>query len=135
MKFSELEVGMTATRSKTITEADVAMFCAVSTDCNPVHIDEEYAKTTPFGRRIAHGILVSGLISAALAGELPGPGCIYLGQELKFTAPVYIGDTITAEVRITELRADKKIVKLDTVCRKADGTSVIEGSAVMKHDV
>ena len=94
-----------------------------------------FAKTTVFGSRIAHGILVSGLISATLANKLPGPGCIYLGQDLKFTAPVRINDTVTARVEITELREDKKIVTLSTICTNQRGEVVIKGSAVLKHNV
>lgn len=135
MKFCELKVGMKAEVSKTITEADVILFSGISTDTNPVHINDEYAKKTVFGRRIAHGILVSGLISSCLANKLPGPGCIYLGQELKFTAPVYIGDTVTAEVEISEIRDDKKIIKLITKCFNSEGKMVIDGNAVVKHDV
>lgn len=135
MKYEELKVGQWAEVSKTITEADIVMFAGITTDCNPIHLDEEYAKKTVFKRRIAHGILVSGLISSVLAGKLPGPGCIYMGQDLKFTAPVFIGDTITARVEITELRDDKKIVKLSTICTNQEGKEVIVGSAVVKHPV
>lgn len=135
MKFAELKIGMSAEVSKTITDEDVRLFSEISTDKNPVHLDDEYAQTTIFKKRIAHGILVSGLISAALAGKLPGAGCIYLGQELKFSAPVYIGDTVTARVEITELREDKFIVKLSTVCTNQSGVEVISGNAVLKHKV
>ena len=135
MKFDELKIGMTAETTKTITETDVVLFAGLSTDINPLHINEEYAKTTVFGGRIAHGILVSGLISATLANKRPGPGCIYLGQDLKFTAPVRINDTITAKVEITSLREDKKIVTLSTTCTNQNGQVVIMGSAVLKHNV
>lgn len=135
MKFDELKIGMSAETTKTITETDVVLFAGLSTDINPLHINEEYAKTTVFGSRIAHGILVSGLISATLANKLPGPGCIYLGQDLKFTAPVRINDTVTARVEITELREDKKIVTLSTICTNQRGEVVIKGSAVLKHNV
>ena len=135
MKFDELKIGMSAETTKTITETDVVLFAGLSTDINPLHINEEYAKTTVFGSRIAHGILVSGLISATLANKLPGPGCIYLGQDLKFTAPVRINDTVTARVEITELREDKKIVTLSTTCTNQRGEVVIKGSAVLKHNI
>ena len=135
MKFDELKIGMTAETTKTITETDVVLFAGLSTDINPLHINEEFAKTTVFGGRIAHGILVSGLISATLANKLPGPGCIYLGQDLKFTAPVRINDTVTAKVEITSLREDKKIVTLSTTCTNQNGQVVITGSAVLKHNV
>lgn len=135
MKFSELQIGMSAQTTKTITETDVVLFAGLSTDINPIHINDEYAKSTVFGGRIAHGILVSGLISATLANKLPGPGCIYLGQDLKFTAPVRIGDTVTATVEVSALREDKKIVTLSTTCTNQRGEVVITGSAVLKHNV
>ena len=135
MKYEELKIGMKASVAKTITETDVVLFAGISTDINPLHINDEYAKTTQFDGRIAHGILVSGLISSALANKLPGPGCIYMGQELKFTAPVHIGDTVTATVEITELRDDKKIVKLSTNCTNQEGKTVITGVATLMHRV
>lgn len=135
MTFSELKVGQKASLQKTYTAADVTAFAGISLDVNPIHMSDGYAKNTMFGQRIVHGILTSGLISAVLANKLPGPGTIYLGQELRFTAPVFLGDDITAEVEIIELREDKKIVKLSTTCYKQDGTKVITGVATLKHDV
>ncbi len=132
MLFSELYVGQKDSLQKTFTDADVRKFAEITTDVNPIHLDEEYAKTSIFGRRIAHGILVSGLISAVIANVLPGPGSIYMGQELRFTAPVFLGDTITAEVEVAELREDKRIAKLITTCTKQDGTTVITGNATVK---
>lgn len=132
MLFSELYVGQKDSLQKTFTDEDVRKFAEITTDVNPIHLDEEYAKTSIFGRRIAHGILVSGLISAVIANVLPGPGSIYLGQELRFSAPVFLGDTITAEVEVAELRQDKKIAKLLTTCKKQDGTTVITGQATVK---
>ena len=132
MTFSELKVGQRASIQKTFTSSDVEAFAQVSMDTNPIHLDEEYAKTTVFGRRIVHGILTSGLISAVLANKLPGPGTIYLGQELRFTSPVFLGDTITAEVEIAEIREDKKIIKLNTTCTNQDGKAVITGLATVK---
>ena len=132
MTFSELQVGQKASIQKTFTSSDVEAFAQVSLDTNPIHLDDEYAKTTVFGRRIVHGILTSGLISAVLANKLPGPGTIYLGQELRFTAPVFLGDTITAEVEIAEIREDKKIIKLNTTCTNQDGKTVITGVATVK---
>ena len=134
MTFSELYVGQKASVQKTFTDADLRAFAEVSLDTNPIHLDEEYAKTTIFGRRIVHGILTSGLISAVLANKLPGPGTIYLGQELKFTAPVFLGDTITAECEIAEIREDKHIVKLNTTCYNQDGKVVISGMATVKFN-
>jgi len=101
---------------------------------NPIHMSDKYAEDTIFGKRIVHGILTSGLISAVLANKLPGPGAIYMGQELRFTSPVYLGDDITAEVEVVELREDKKIVKLSTTCVNQDGKTVISGVATVKFD-
>ena len=133
MGFERFEVGMKGQTSKTITETDVILFSGISTDINPVHINEEAAKQGMFGRRIAHGILVSGLISAVLANKVPGPGTIYMGQDLKFLAPVYIGDTITAECEIIELIPEKKRIRLKTTCVNQDGKVVIDGSALVMN--
>ena len=133
MGFERFEVGMKASTSKTITETDVILFAGVSTDINPVHLDEEAAKKGIFGKRVAHGILVSGLISAVLGNKLPGPGSIYMGQELKFLAPVFIGDTVTAEVEIIELIPEKKRIKLNTTCVNQDGKVVIAGTALIMN--
>ncbi|MBV8702116.1 MAG: MaoC family dehydratase [Acetobacteraceae bacterium] len=128
MTFDDLSVGQTASLGKTITEADILMFAAVSTDTNPVHIDAEAAKASMFKERIAHGMLSAGLISAVLGTRLPGPGTIYLGQTLRFRAPVRIGDTVTATVEITALDRDKQRATLKTTCSVA-GKPVIEGEA------
>ena len=133
MGFERFEVGMKASTSKTITETDVILFAGVSTDINPVHLDEEAAKKGIFGKRVAHGILVSGLISAVLGNKLPGPGSIYMGQELKFLAPVFIGDTVTATVEIVELIPEKSRIKLNTVCTNQDGKVVISGTALIMN--
>ena len=133
MAFEDFKIGMKAHTSKTITETDVILFAGVSTDINPVHLDEEAAKKGIFGKRVAHGILVSGLISAVLGNKLPGPGSIYMGQELKFLAPVYIGDTITAEVEIIDLVPEKCRIKLNTVCTNQDGKVVISGTALIMN--
>ena len=134
MTFSELKLGQKASVQKTFAAADVTAFAGISLDVNPIHMSDGYAKNTIFGKRIVHGILTSGLISAVLANKLPGPGTIYLGQELKFTAPVYLGDDITATVEIVEIREDKKIIKLDTTCVNQDGKKVITGLATVKFD-
>lgn len=133
MGFENFKVGMKASTSKTITETDVILFAGVSTDINPVHLDEETAKKGIFGKRVAHGILVSGLISAVLGNKLPGPGSIYMGQDLKFLAPVFIGDTVTAEVEIVELIPEKCRIKLNTTCTNQDGKVVISGSALIMN--
>lgn len=131
MKFTDLKVEMTAEISKTITETDVVMFAGITLDTNPAHINEEYAKTTMFEKRIAHGMLGAGLISAVLGTKLPGEGSIYLGQELKFLAPVYIGDTITAKAEIIELIPEKSRVIVKTTCTNQNGKEVISGKATL----
>ncbi len=133
MKFDELTVGKTAEFSKTITESDVVLFAGITGDFNPVHIDAVAAAKTRFGGRIAHGMLSAGLVSAAIANRLPGPGSIYLGQILKFTMPVRIGDTITAKVAITEVLS-KRRVKLSTVCTNQNDETVLEGEATVMLD-
>jgi 3-hydroxybutyryl-CoA dehydratase len=116
----------------TITDETIRAFADLTGDHNPIHLDDAYAATTRFGRRIAHGMIAAGLISAALANDLPGPGTIYLGQTLQFKAPVFPGDTITATVEVQSVRADKAIVVLATVCANQDGTRVLEGEATVK---
>jgi len=126
--FEELAVGQSASMGRTITEADIVMFAAVTGDTNPVHLNAEYAAGTMFKQRIAHGMLSAGLISAVLGTQLPGPGTVYLGQTLKFRAPVKIGDTVTATVTVSALDAEKKRATLSTVCT-VGGKPVIEGEA------
>lgn len=128
--IEDLSVGMSAEISKTITDADIVMFAGVSTDINAVHLNEEFGKTTMFGGRIAHGMLTASLISAVVGNKLPGAGCIYVGQTLKFKAPVRPGDTVTAKATVKEVMVDKCRVILDTVCTVA-GKVVIEGEATM----
>jgi acyl dehydratase len=126
-----LKVGDAATLSKTIRDEDVRAFAELTGDHNPVHLDDEYAAGTRFGRRVAHGMLAASLISAALANELPGRGTVYLSQQLQFTAPVFPGDTVTARVAVTKVREDKPVVTLDTVCTNQRGETVIRGEAVV----
>ncbi|NWF69234.1 MAG: MaoC family dehydratase [Chloroflexi bacterium] len=126
-----LNIGDTASRSKTITHEDVLAFAQASGDTNPVHLDDAYAASTRFGRRIAHGMLTGSLISAILGNDLPGPGTVYLGQEFKFKAPVFIGDTVTATVAVVNYRPDKRIATLRTTCTNQDGVLVLEGEAVV----
>jgi acyl dehydratase len=128
MKFSP---GDSAEITKTIEQADVDAFAGVTGDHNPIHVDEAFAKTTRFGRRIAHGMLTASLISSVLANKLPGEGSVYLGQTLKFVAPVFPGDEITARVTVKEIREDKPIIKLDTVCVNQRGETVIRGEATV----
>lgn len=132
--IDQLQPGMSACTSKTVTEADIILFAGISTDVNPAHLDEEYAKGTMFGGRIAHGMLSAGFISAVLANKLPGPGTIYLSQTLKFKAPVRPGDTVTATVTVREVNVSKNRVVLDTVCTVA-GKVVIEGECQMMPPV
>ena len=131
----QFEVGESASFSKTITDADVTLFAGVTGDLNPVHIDELAAKRTRFGGRVAHGMLGAGLISTVLGTRLPGPGTIYLSQTLKFTAPMRVGDTITATVTVKSARPDKPLYTLETVVTNQHGTTVIEGEAVVLHDL
>ena len=128
--IEDLQPGMSASLAKTITDADIVLFSAVSTDTNAVHLNEEFAKTTMFGERIAHGMLTAGLISAVLGNRLPGPGTIYLGQTLKFKAPVRPGDTVTATATVKEVIVEKKRAIIETVCT-VNGKVVIEGEATM----
>jgi 3-hydroxybutyryl-CoA dehydratase len=128
--YEDLQLGMTATFAKTITEADIVLFAAVSGDNNAVHINEEFAQTTQFKGRIAHGMLSASVISAAIAGRLPGPGTVYLGQNLRFKAPVRPGATVHATVTVKELFPEKRRVAMTTVCTVA-GKAVIEGDALV----
>ena len=126
-----LQPGDKASRTTTITDEMIQSFAALTADTNPVHLDDAYAATTRFGRRIAHGMIAAGLISAALANDLPGPGTVYLSQTLQFKAPVYPGDTITTTVEVKTVRPDKPIVTLGTVCKNQNGVVVLEGEAVV----
>lgn len=128
--IEELGVGMSATFAKAITEADILYFAAASGDNNAVHINEEFARTTSFKGRIAHGMLTASVISAALAGHLPGPGTVYLGQNLRFRAPVRPGDTVHATVAVKEIQPEKNRVVMSTVCT-VGGKVVIDGEAVV----
>lgn len=128
MNFS---VGQTASFSRTVTETDIVMFAGMSGDYNPVHIDQEYAAGTKFGQRIAHGLLTTSFLSRLLGMELPGQGSVYLEQTLKFTKPVFIGDTITASAEILAIDHEKRIILLETICRKQDDTVVLTGEAKM----
>ena len=128
--IEDLQVGMTATFAKTITEADIVLFAGVSGDNNAIHTNEEFARTTIFGGRIAHGFLSASVISAAVANRLPGPGTVYLSQALRFKAPVKPGDTVHATVTVKSLQPEKARAELDTVCT-VKGKVVIEGEALV----
>jgi len=129
--ISQLKVGDSAEFSKTISEADVYLYAGVSGDLNPAHINEAYAQNTFFKTRIAHGMLSAGFISAVLGMQLPGPGTIYMRQELSFRAPVRIGDTITARAEVFEINVEKNRVRLKTTCINQEGTLVLDGEALV----
>ena len=129
--IEDFTVGMSATFSKTITEADIVLFAGVSGDNNALHINEEYARGTPFGGRIAHGMLTASVISAVVANKLPGPGAIYMSQSLVFRAPVKPGDTVHATVTVKEIFRERNRVVLQTTCT-VKGHAVIDGEALVK---
>jgi 3-hydroxybutyryl-CoA dehydratase len=126
--LEDMHVGMTATYARTVTEADIVLFCGISGDVNPVHLDQEFAKQTMFKGRIAHGMLTASFISTVLGTKLPGPGCIYVSQSLKFKAPVRIGQTVTARVTVRKVDPVRGRVTVETVCYVED-ILVIEGEA------
>lgn len=126
--IEDLEVGMTESYGKTVTDADVVMFAGISGDTNPVHLNESFAEHTRFQGRIAHGMLAASFISTVLGTLLPGPGCIYVGQTLNFKAPVKVGDTVRARVTVTDVDRDKQRVTVSTVCT-VDDRVVLDGEA------
>ena len=129
--IENIKIGDNAEFTKTVSETDIYLYAGVSGDFNPAHINEEYAKNTFFKTRIAHGMLSASFISTVIGLKLPGPGTIYLDQSLKFMAPVRMGDTITARVEIVEIMADKNKARLKTTCANQDGTTVLEGEAIV----
>ncbi|HZS82519.1 MAG TPA: MaoC family dehydratase [Stellaceae bacterium] len=128
--IEDLTVGMTAVYARTVTEADVVLFAGISGDNNPVHMNELYAARTLFKGRIVHGMLSASFLSTAIASRLPGPGSIYLSQNLKFCAPVRAGDTVEARVTVTDIMPEKRRVALKTVCSVA-GKVVVDGDALV----
>jgi 3-hydroxybutyryl-CoA dehydratase len=132
LAYDDINVGDEASLTRTITEAHIVIYAGLTGDWNPVHADAEQAAQSMFGERIAHGMLVAGLISAVLGSQLPGPNSIYLGQDLSFVAPVKIGDTVKVVVTVTEKRDDKRIIKLRTTACNQRGEMVIKGMAVVK---
>ncbi len=130
--MNNLIIGQEATIVKSFTENDVEIFSKLSCDNNPVHLNEEYAKNTVFKKRIVHGFLYGSLISAVIGTKMPGPGSIYLHQEMNFKKPVYLNESVTALVRITELKPEKSLIYLDTFCYKNDNEIILEGKAIIK---
>ena len=129
--IDQLEMGQTASFSKTVSESDVYLFAGISGDFNPAHINQAYAEKTPFKNRIAHGMLCAGFISTVLGCQMPGPGTIYVSQSLTFLAPVLIGDTITATAEVIEILGEKKRVRIKTVCTNQKGKEVLVGEAMV----
>lgn len=128
--FEDLEVGMSDMYAKTITDADIVLFAGISGDTNPVHLNHEFASETIFEGRIAHGMLSAAFISTVIGTKLPGPGCIYVSQSLRFKAPVRVNDTVSARVTITKLVPEKKFIEMETVCSVA-GNPVLVGEATV----
>ena len=128
--IEDIEIGMTRYIRKVITDRDIEQFAEISTDHNPVHLDDEYARDTIFEGRIAHGMLTAGLVSAVIGEQLPGHGTIYMSQNLKFLAPVRPGDLVHAEVKVVDMVIDKRRVKLDCRC-EVNGKNVLVGEAIV----
>ena len=129
--IDKLNIGDTAEFAKTVSESDIYLYAGITGDFNPAHINEDYAKNTFFKTRIAHGMLSAGFISTAIGTKLPGTGSIYVKQDLRFLAPVRIGDTITARVEVIEIMDGKNRVRLKTVCVNQEGTQILDGEAVV----
>ena len=128
--IEDIEIGMKRHLRKQVTDRDIEMFAEISTDHNPVHLDDAYAQDTIFEGRIAHGMLTAGLISAVIGEQLPGHGTVYLGQSLKFLAPVRPGDMVLAEVEVTDIDHAKRRVTMQTRC-EVDGKNVLKGEAIV----
>lgn len=131
MRFDELRVGASAEIARAITDEDVRRFAEATGDVNPVHLDDEYARGTMFGARVAHGMHAAGLISAVLGTAMPGPGAVYLEQSLRFRRPIRIGDTVTARVEVLELIPDRRRARFATTCRTQGGELVVDGEALI----
>lgn len=129
--IAEIKINDSAEFSKTISEADIYLFAGVTGDLNPAHINEEYAKDTFFKGRIAHGMLLAGFISSVIGCQLPGPGSIYIKQDLKFRAPARIGDTVTAKAKVVEIIKEKNRVILQTTCTNQEGILLLDGQATV----
>lgn len=128
------KVGDVATETRTITEQDVIEFARLSGDNNPIHLDDNYAAKTRFKKRIAHGMLTASMLSKVAGTQLPGPGSIYLNQTMRFKRPCYLGDTVTAEIKVLSVREDKPILTLSTIVRNQDGLVLMDGEAVVYYE-
>lgn len=128
MKFEDIQIGMNVSYSQTITDADVKIFAGLSGDHNPVHVDEKYAASSRFKKRIAHGLISGSFFSALFGTKLPGPGCVYVAQSFQFKKPVYLGDTVTATVEVTDIDEKNRRVFFRTFC-KVGHRMVIDGQA------
>lgn len=129
--LEDLELGMTAVYAKTITDADIVLFAGISGDTNPLHLNSEFANGTRFEGRVAHGMLTASLISAVIGTKLPGPGCIYMSQTIRWSAPVRAGDTVVARVTITDIDREKERVLMETICSVGEEV-VLEGECLAK---
>jgi 3-hydroxybutyryl-CoA dehydratase len=129
--IEQIKVGDSVSFTKTVSETDIYLYAGITGDFNPAHVNETYARTTFFKTRIAHGMLTAGFISNVLGNQLPGPGTIYLKQELSFLAPVRIGDTITARAEVVEMLLEKNRLRLRTTCTNQEGTIVLDGEAIV----
>ena len=129
------EIGQTATIEKMLDKQTVEGFASISEDYNPIHLDENFAKTTQFERPIVHGMLASSLISGLLASKVPGAGSIYLGQSLKFLRPIFVGETVTAKVEVISVREDKPIAVISTQVLNANGEVAVDGEATVMYSV
>lgn len=129
--FEDIHIGMSALYSRTITDTDLRNFSGVSGDTNPMHLNEEYARATAFKGCIVHGMLTASLLSTVIGTQLPGPGCLYISQTLRFKAPVYVGNTVYAVATVTELMPEKRRIKLQTQCWVSD-VVVLDGEAVVQ---
>mgnify|MGYP000362561226 CR=1 FL=1 len=128
--FEDLREGMRDVYTKTITDADVMSFAGISGDTNPIHLNHEFASETMFEGRVAHGMLTASLISTVIGTKLPGPGCVYVGQNLRFKAPVKVGDTVTATCTVRKKIPEKHMIEMETVC-SVGGKPVLDGDATI----
>ncbi len=128
--FEDMEEGMEDAFAKTITNADIITFAGISGDTNPVHLNHEFASETLFEGRVAHGMLTASFISTVIGTKLPGPGCIYVSQDLRFKAPVKVGDTVTATCTVTRMIPEKRMIEMETIC-SVGGKTVLDGQATI----